>query len=342
MLLVRPALAETLRLATWNAGLDRAGPGLLLHDILSDDDAQVAAVVQVIVALDADVLLLTGVDYDHGLVALQALDARLGNGYPTRFALRPNTGMATGLDIDGDGRLGTPRVAQGWGRFSGEGGMAILSRLPVDEPAVRDLSALLWRDLPGAMLPPGFPETHAAVQRLSTTGHWVVPLVLPDGGRLTLLVWHATPPVFDGPEDRNGRRNHDEAALWLRLLEGALGPVPEAPFVIIGDGNLDPLDGDGRRQAMQALLTHPALQDPAPRGLHQRTEPGHKGDPALDTALYDPGPGGLRVDVILPSADLTVTGSGVLWPPDSDPLAATLRAASRHRPVWVDLSVSPR
>ena len=224
MLLVRPALAETLRLATWNAGLDRAGPGLLLHDILSDDDAQVAAVVQVIVALDADVLLLTGVDYDHGLVALQALDARLGNGYPTRFALRPNTGMATGLDIDGDGRLGSPRDAMGWGRFAGEGGMAILSRLPIDEAGVRDLSALLWRDLPGAILPPGFPETHAAVQRLSTTGHWLVPLILPGGGTLTLMVWHATPPVFDGPEDRNGRRNHDEAALWLRLLDGSLGP----------------------------------------------------------------------------------------------------------------------
>ncbi len=342
LLLGRPALADTLRLATWNAGLDRAGPGLLLQDILRGEDPQVAAAVQVLAALDADVLVLTGVDYDHGLVALSAFErglAAAGAGYPHRFALRPNTGMATGLDIDGDGRLGTPRDAQGWGRFAGEGGMAILSRLPVDAAGVRDLSAMLWRDLPGAVLPPGMPADQAEVQRLSTTGHWVVPLILPDGGRLTLLVWHATPPVFDGPDDRNGRRNHDEAALWLRLLEGALGPVPEAPFVVIGDGNLDPVDGEGRADAMRALLSHPALQDPAPRGSHGRTEPAHNGDPALDTALYDPGPGGLRVDVILSSADLTVTGSGVLWPPDSDPLAAMLRAASRHRPVWVDLDL---
>ena len=43
------------------------------------------------------------------------------------------------------------------------------------------------------------------------------------------------------------------------------------------------------------------------------------------------------MDYILPSADLTVTAAGVLWPPDSDPLAATLAQASRHRPVWVDI-----
>ncbi|MFM2367451.1 MAG: hypothetical protein RIR95_2059, partial [Pseudomonadota bacterium] len=62
------------------------------------------------------------------------------------------------------------------------------------------------------------------------------------------------------------------------------------------------------------------------------------GDPLLDTALYFPGPGGLRVEVILPSAELQVIGSGVLWPAGSDPFAATLALASRHRPVWVDVT----
>ena len=62
------------------------------------------------------------------------------------------------------------------------------------------------------------------------------------------------------------------------------------------------------------------------------------GDAALDTALYD-GLGGLRVEVILPSAGLKVTGSGVLWPPEDDPLAGTLPLASRHRPLWVDIAL---
>ena len=218
--------------------------------------------------------------------------------------------------------------------------MAVLSRLPIDAAAVRDLSAMLWRDLPGADLPPGWPADVAAVQRLSTTGHWIVPLTLADGGRLSLLVWHATPPVFDGPEDRNGRRNHDEAALWLRLLDGSLDvPPPVAPFVVIGDGNLDPADGEGRPDAMRALLALPALQDPAPKGTSGRQDPGQQGDAAMDTAFFDKGVGGLRVDLILPSADLTVSAAGVIWPPDTDAFAATLQAASRHRPVWVDIAL---
>ncbi len=292
-------------------------------------------------ALDADTILLTAFDYDREGRALAALADRLaaaGSPYPHRFALRPNTGMATGLDLDGDGRRGGPRDAQGWGRFAGEGGMAVLSRLPLDDTAVLDHSALLWRDLPGAILP-DLPAEVEAIQRLSTTGHWEVPVILPDGRRLTLLAFHASPPVFDGPEDRNGRRNHDEAAFWLHRLAGSFGPSPATPFALLGTANLDPADGEGRRDAITALLAHPALQDPAPRGTSGRVEPGQAGDPALDTALFDPGPGGLRVDLVLPSADLTVTAAGVLWPPASDPLAATLATASRHRPVWVDLTL---
>ena len=41
----------------------------------------------------------------------------------------------------------------------------------------------------------------------------------------------------------------------------------------------------------------------------------------------------------LPSADLTVAGSGVFWPPDDDPHAADLTTASRHRPLWVDITL---
>jgi endonuclease/exonuclease/phosphatase family metal-dependent hydrolase len=151
------------------------------------------------------------------------------------------------------------------------------------------------------------------------------------------LAWHATPPVFDGPEDRNGKRNHDEAAFWRQFLEGALPmPPPAGAFVLLGDGNLDPMDGDGLREGISALPSAPALQDPAPRGTHDRTEPGHAGDPALDTVLYET-LGGLRLDYVLPSSDLTVTGAGVLWPPASDPLFPDLSAASRHFPVWVDI-----
>lgn len=335
------ALSDTLRIATWNAGLERDGPGLLLRDIASGRDPQVDAALAVIVALDADVLALTGVDYDAGHAALGELQAWLataGSPYPHRFALAPNTGIPTGHDIDGDGRRLGPRDAQGWGRFAGAGGMAILSRLPFDPSAARDHTAFLWADLPDALATPAPDADLAARQRLSTTGHWQVPVLLPDGGALTLMVWSATPPVFDGPEDRNGRRNHDEAAFWRHLLDSALPfAPPRPPFVLLGDAQLDVADSNGRPAAMRALLAHPALQDPAPRGTHARRDPRQTGDPALDTVLYDFG--GLRVAYVLPSAGLAVTGAGVMWPPDTDPFAAVLALASRHRPVWVDIVI---
>jgi hypothetical protein len=135
---------------------------------------------------------------------------------PHSFAARPNTGLETGLDMDGNGYTGDARDAQGYGRFSGDGGMAILSRYPIGE--LRDLSAILWKDVEDATLPTVdgalFPSEEAIViQRLSTTGHWIVPISMPNGPPLTLMVWSATPLVFDGPEDRNGLRNRDELRL---------------------------------------------------------------------------------------------------------------------------------
>ncbi|MBC7479407.1 MAG: endonuclease/exonuclease/phosphatase family protein, partial [Pseudorhodobacter sp.] len=63
-----------------------------------------------------------------------------------------------------------------------------------------------------------------------------------------------------------------------------------------------------------------------------------KGDPATDTAFYGKGVGGLRVDVILPSAGIKAA-AGVLSLPQQDPFAATLAAASRHWPVWAVLNL---
>lgn len=333
------AVADTLRIATYNADLSAPGPGLLLQDLAKGGTPQQQAAAQVVANLDADVLLLTGIDFDlegRALAAFADLVAQNGLRYPHLMPLRPNTGIPTGLDLNGNGQLAEARDAMGWGRFPGEGGMAVLSRLPIG-PDIRDLSGFLWADLPGNLMPDTDPAR--AVQRLATTGQYEVPLLLPGGGTLRLLAYYASPPVFDGPEDRNGRRNHDETAFWLRFLAGELPIKPPAPpFVLLGQPNLDPLDGEGRADAIRALLANPLLQDLAPKGNHGRLEPKQRGDPALDTVLYD-GIGGLRVEQVLPSSDLTVTASGVLWPPDRDQMAATLATASRHRPLWVEVTL---
>jgi hypothetical protein len=336
------AQAETLRIATYQVELSRDGPGLLVRDLMGGTDPQIAAVIEVIAYARADVILLTDIDYDHTLVALNLLGDQLagaGQLYPHRFALMPNTGLFTGLDLDRNGRRAEARDAMGYGRFAGDGGMAILSRLPIDAAGIQDMTPLLWRDLPDALLPPDLAPDAARIQRVSTTGHWAIPLMA-SGGPLTLLAWHASPPVFDGPEDRNGRRNHDEAALWRHYLAGDLPfPPPKGAFVLLGDANLDPVDGDGRSGALLSLLAHPALQDPAPRSTSTHTDPDHKGDPATDTASFPDGPGALRVDYILPSRDLRVTGSGVIWPAADDPFMGTVQTASRHRLVWVDIAL---
>lgn len=331
-----PATAGTLRVATLNAELERDGPGLLLRDILSGKDPQIVALAALAAEVAPDILLLQGVDYDLELRALAALRdalAQEGPDYPFVFALRPNTGLVTGLDLDGDGRSGEPEDAQGYGTFSGQGGMAILSRHPLIAAEAQDFSALLWRDLPGALLPvkdgQPFPSAQAqAVLRLASVAHWVVPVLHPSGP-VHLLAFHAGAPVFDGPEDMNGRRNHDQVLFWRQYLDGRHGPPPQGRFVLVGDANQDPVKGDARKDAIRTLLNDPRLQDPRPA----RPDGG-----GLDTVDWPvPGPGALRVSYVLPSRDWQVAASGVHWP-DPHTLAGRIAAtASRHRMVWVDL-----
>jgi len=327
------ASAETTRIATFAAPLSRDGPGLLLRD-LGRDDPQIAAIQSIIRHVSPDILLLTDFDYDRDQLALARFAEQLS--YPHIFSVRPNTGMATGKDLDQNGYLGDARDAQGYGRFPGDGGMALLSRVPLG--LQQDLSTLLWRDLDGATMPP-MPDDIAAIQRLSTAGHWVVRATLAHGP-IDLWAYAATPPVFDGPEDRNGLRNRDELRLWATMMD----EVGDVPFVILGNANLDPADGDGLRDAMREFLDDPRLQDPVPRsdGGALAADAGQVGDPGLDTADWPDGkPGNLRVSYVLPSVGVTIKGAGVFWPapdhPDAELLGSDGLAAGVHRLVWVDI-----
>lgn len=335
-----PALAETLRVATYAAPLSRDGPGLLLRDIGKGDDPGIVAILAVLGAVEADVVVLTDFDFDHDQQALTAFAAAAG--YPHFHSRAPNSGVPTGLDLDGNGKRGEARDAQGYGRFTGDGGMAVLSRYPVIADAVQDHSGLLWQDLPDAKRPSTMTDEVAGVQRLSSSGHWVVPVMAPDG-RVDVLASSHTPPVFDGPEDRNGLRNHDELVLWQKVLDGAYGPAPE-DFIFAANFNLDPMDGEGRVAVIKDFLTDPRLQDPAPRSIGGQiaASPNHEGDPGRDTADWsETGPGNLRVSYVLPAATWEVLDAGVFWPAPDDPKAALLGkegdAAGPHHLVWVDI-----
>ena len=332
------ATADPIRIATYHTELSRKGPGLLLRDIERGEDTQIAAVIAVIAEVSPDILVLQGIDYDYDLMALTALRHRLDEAgvlYPYMFARAPNIGVPSGADFDGDGRLGEPEDAHSYGWYAGEGGQAILSRFAIQEDAAQDFAHLLWADMPSPLWP-SEPMPGQEVQRLSRAGHWIVPMDV-GGAPLTLMSFHATTPVFDGPEDRNGRRNHDEILFWRYYLDGVFGEVPDGPFVIAGNANLDPIDGEGRRTAIQDLLADVRLQDPQPRSVQAEADLGHQGDPRSDTVTWQ-GVGSLRVSYVLPSADLHVVDAGIHWPQDGEPAAAA-QAASRHRLVWVDIAL---
>lgn len=290
-----------------------------------------------IAAADADILLLLNVDHDAGHAALDALAETLAAGgqpYPHRLALPPNSGRPTGVDLDGDGRSWRARDAVGFGFFTGDGGMALLSRHPIG--AVRDFSTMPWVALPGATAAEVTPPEALAELPLHTVGAWDVEILTP-AGPLHVLASDATPPVFDGPEDRNGKRNADELRFWVDYLDGwTPGGTAFAAthFAIMANLEIDPARGEGRRDALRALLDHPALQDPDPRA---------PGGGSATADWPEPRPGDLRVDYILPARTLDVTGAGILWPEAETPLMdldlETAATASDHRLVWVDVTL---
>ncbi|WP_425040301.1 endonuclease/exonuclease/phosphatase family protein [Primorskyibacter sp. S187A] len=323
--------ADTLRLAFWDVRLSRDGPGILLRDILRERGDDLVAARAVIAQVAPDILVLSGIDTDAEGRTLAAFADFLG-GYPNQLTKVGNEGRLSGLDLNGDGRRNTAQDTLGFGNFPGNGGLAVLAREGMALSLEQDFTGLLWRDVPEAMLAPGvLAEGAEAIQPLSSTGHWVV-----RAGPLALLIHGATPPIFDGPEDRNGRRNHDEAALWSHVLDGHLGQPITGPFALMAKVNADPVDGEARNGAIQRLLADPRLQDPKPTSLGavQEATPGHRGDPALDTANWDePAPGNLRADYILPSVDLDVLDAGVMWPAPGSEVAQL----GNHGLVWVDV-----
>ena len=120
---------------------------------------------------------------------------------------------------------------------------------------MQNFSDLLWSDFKGNQSPDT--GALAATQRLSSVSHVIIPIDI-NGRNLNIVAFHATPPVFDGPEDRNGKRNADE----ILLVQEMISVLQQEAFVIAGNANLDPEKGEGKRMAIQGLLKDPRLAKP--------------------------------------------------------------------------------
>jgi 3-phytase len=172
--------------------------------------------------------------------------------------------------------------------------------------------------------------------------------------------------VFDGPEDRNGTRNSDEIRFWADYVTpgptsgyiyddagGTGGLKPGELFVIAGDQNSDPLDGDSIPGSIQQLTEHPRVNTkftPSSEGaveaslLQGGANLTHRSDPKFDTADFaDGAPGNLRADYVLPSKALRIVDGAVFWPLQVDPLFRLTGVfpfpSSDHRAVWIDVTV---
>lgn len=367
--------------AQFNARLYSNEAGGVLRRLQGGQDVEARKVAAIIQRVRPDLLLINEFDFDaEGALADVFQGEYLAVGqhgeaaihYPYRFLAPVNTGVPSGMDLNGDGRIGGEgrlhgEDSFGFGLQAGQYGMLVLSRFPIESAGVRTFQYLRWADLPGARRPSHpdgrwwHDDTVWPRLRLSSKSHWDVPVRLPDG-IVHFLASHPTPPVFDGPEDRNGRRNADELALWEHYLDnreadwlcddqGRCGGLAEgARFVLAGDLNNDPVDGNGLREAIQALIKHPRVLPHAfPRSegavLAARSSGGihaqHRGDPAHDTGAFGPRTGNLQLDYVLPSLGFRVLDSGVFWPPPGQPGAEWIDA-SDHRMIWLRLeTVSP-
>ncbi|MBA2385576.1 MAG: endonuclease/exonuclease/phosphatase family protein [Acidimicrobiia bacterium] len=364
-----------VRFSTFNASLNRGTAGELRADLEAalegDVDPQLGAVLEIIDRNDPDVLLVnefdTGTDGDRRTVRMFAELA----GYRYFFTAPSNTGIPSGFDLNNNGVIGGPEDAFGFGFFPGQFGMAVFSKYLIDTRRARTFQHFRWADMPGAMLPTNpdgssfYSDEELEVFRLSSKSHWDLPIVISHRKVVHFLVSHPTPPVFDGPEDRNGTRNFDEIGFWADYVrpgrasryiyddDGREGGLhPGARFVIAGDQNSDPLDGDSVPGAIQQLLEHPRINTrvtPDSRGAVEasRLQGGanltHRSNPRFDTADFaDGAPGNLRADYVLPSKQLKIRDAGVFWPvqgaPGSELTGVFPFPSSDHRLVWVDVA----
>lgn len=320
-----------------------------------------------------------------------------GIDYAFRYTPNTNTGLASGFDLNNNGVVAGGDDAYGFGNFGGQYGFTIYSKYEI--VSVRSFQTFLWKDMPGNLLTNDptanklgnfYSQAEIDALRLSSKNHVDVTVRI-NGQDVHFLTAHPTPPTFDGTEDRNGKRNHDEIRFWADYIAGAGyiyddqgntgGLAAGAKFVIAGDYNADPLDGDSFKgtvagtqyNAIGQLLDNPlvntSVTPSAPGGVDAATHPSnngsanqsHIGDPAQDTADFsDSAPGNLRVDYVLPSANLQIEGAGIFWPADPDRSAPNTTGdeydlvgnfrdqnlyanypSSDHKAVWVDVTVVP-
>ncbi|MGR5173639.1 endonuclease/exonuclease/phosphatase family protein [Vibrio owensii] len=301
-----------------------------------------------------DMVALEGFQNNYLSVA-QSLDGAGGEAnlepieYPYAESYSTNTGLNSGLDLDNNGTAGQlPGDAWGFGFYHGQYAFALMSKYEIDTENTRTFQEFKWKDMEGAEIPKiticdgsqtipdgmkcgddWYTDEEWDVVRLSSKNHVDAPIIIPTekGDEVVhLLMSHPTPPVFD--PGKNKVQNGAEVEFWHHYVQGKEyfyddagnkgGLTEGAKFVMMGDQNLDPLDGDGFSDIMQAFHNDPLVNQEVMNGELYPTSFG-AAEHAVDSSSTHPIPNritstfGLGVDYAMPSANLNVVDSGVYW-----------------------------
>ncbi len=378
--LISSKAMSQIRIATFNVSMDASNylavsgeldPNILQKLLAEGDYPQIRNVAEIIQRVRPDILLLNEFDYiadpRQGAEAFIRNYLNIGQGgaeaidYPYYFVAPSNTGIASPFDLDRDGKAtGTAGDAWGFGNYPGQYGMLVLSKWPIERDSVRTFQNFLWKDMPGAKRPldPATGESWYSQQAwqalpLSSKSHWDISIDI-DGKLLHFLVAHPTPPVFDGEEDRNGKRNHDEIRFWADYIEadsaqyiyddlGQTGGLKSGSrFVIAGDLNASAYEGDSEAGAVEQLLDHrltntdirPLRLDADSLSVEQQG-----GNMPYHTAAWR-----AQVDYVLPSRlGIKLLDARVFWPEQGSELFRLIEsreASSDHRMVWIDIELT--
>jgi hypothetical protein len=372
------SLGQTLRIATFNVSMEgdnyvQQGQLPLGHELFdalaTGANLQIQNIAEIIQRVRPDIILLNEFDYtanpDMGVTAFiknylhKSQQGAEPIDYPYFYTNSVNTGVDSGLDLDGDGiASGNKDDAFGFGFYPGQYGMVLLSRYPIDTEQVRTFQYFLWKDMPNNLLTTitdeqghsWYSEQAQQILRLSSKSHWDIPVQV-NGKTLHILASHPTPPVFDGPENRNGKRNHDEIRFWVDYLSAAkqasyiyddkrmTGGFKGQAFVLLGDQNASVEEGDSHKQAIGNLLNHPSVNNK----LIPTSEGGKEHSPENLMAATHTAEWRMRADYVLPSiAGLKPIDAGVFWPAKGDPLerlVSSRSTSSDHRLVWLDVTL---
>lgn len=239
---------------------------------------------------------------------------------------------------------------RGWGEYRGRFNTIVLSKFPIVTDQVRIITDVAWDAIPknsiaqmktdtGLDVPAGYPVFEKSLN--------VIPLDI--HGKTTYLVMsHPTAPAF---WSINPYRHEDELRALALFLDGQLPgveSVPQgSPFVLIGDLNADPEEGDSRPGAIARVLAHDRLEPWFPEGAGTMGK-----NPTFNTYVSGCGKGDgssvgdpssrfqMQIDYILPSKEIGRAQGGAVFFPNRAESQEDFDLACRasdHMFLYVDL-----